>query len=198
MKKGLIGAAVEPEQGETQAHEDAESPQKERAEDAAPEEAEQPNENDPHEKIVTAAMTLLYDKGGKGAEQLMQTITGGDSIVDGLVQATQTVVQTLQQKAPNGIPKEALIPAAIEIMGLLADDVEKIKKQEIPGRDVAVASQKLLVGLMQQMGVDPAQIEQALSQVDNEALGQAIDQARAQDAQSGAEAPQSVAEEVAQ
>jgi hypothetical protein len=188
--KGLIANEMErPEPDETAQQEGAEAPAHDAAEGEMPpsrnksKNAEEAPEGEGdldkiHSQIVEAAMTVMYDKDGKGGEQLVQTVTNARTPSEGLANATITVMKALQKKAPAGIKPESLVPAAVEILGLLAEDVEKITGQPIPGREIAQASQLMLIGLMKDMGVDVQEIAQAVSQVDYEKIGQAIDAAR--------------------
>lgn len=130
-------------------------------------------DDDAVKQVVTAAMELLYR--AKAINEIVQSIQKGGDVAKGLADGAYQIMEILDDKSNGKIPAEALAPAAIEILGLIAEDYEKITGQPVRGRDIAVATQQMVQRFLQEAGV---QTGDAFEQVDYDKIGQVIDQYR--------------------
>lgn len=176
---GLINDATQPEQQPMGDEMMAEQPP---AEEASTEGAPADAVDDAVQQVVTGAMELLYRH--KTLNQIVQSIAQAGDVAQGLADATYQLMTILDDKSGGQIPEEALIPSAIEILGLIAEDYEKVSGQPVAGRDIAVASQKMLIRFFQENGVDTAEVQQ---NIDYDKLGALVEQYRAQHGQQAAE-----------
>jgi hypothetical protein len=182
---GIINEEMEP--GEGPAHEQAETPPVEQQEDQAeasgmPEQDGMPNEDDAtpeeedaYEKGVIAIMRVLYDSGA--ADGIVESIASVNGNPDAIAKATLQLMKSIDEATGGQIPETVLAPLATEALTQIVELVEAAGV-EVGGRGIAQALQIMLLDFMTEYGADPAQIQQALSTVDTDAIGKLIDQQR--------------------
>jgi len=169
---GIINEEMEP--GEGPAHEQAEPPPVEQQEDQA-EAAGMPEEEDAYEKGVIAIMRTLYDSGA--ADDIVESAVKAGGDPDAIAKATLQLMKSIDEATGGQIPETVLAPLATEALTQIVELVEATGV-EVGGRGIAQALQIMLLDFMTEYGADPAQIQQALSTVDTDAIGKLIDQQR--------------------
>lgn len=178
---GIINEEMEP--GEGQPHEQAEPPMVEQQEDQAeaagmPEADEDeptPEEEDAYEKGVIAIMRVLYDSGA--ADGIVDGAVSAGGSPEAIAKATLALMTSIDEATGGQIPETVLAPLATEALTQIVELVEAAGV-EVGGRGIAQALQIMLLDFMTEYGADPAQIQQALSTVDTDAIGKLIDQQR--------------------
>lgn len=181
---GIINEEMEP--GEGPAHEQAEPPpvkqQEEQAEasgmpeqDGMGEDDPTPEEEDAYEKGVIAIMRTLYDSGA--ADDIVEAAVKAGGDPDSIAKATLQLMKSIDEATGGQIPETVLAPLATEALTQIVELVEAAGV-EVGGRGIAQALQIMLLDFMTEYGADPAQIQQALSTVDTDAIGKLIDQQR--------------------
>ena len=181
---GIINEEMEP--GEGPAHEQAEPPPVEQQEDQAEaagmpeqdgmsEDDPTPEEEDAYEKGVIAIMRTLYDSGA--ADDIVESAVKAGGDPDAIAKATLQLMKSIDEATGGQIPETVLAPLATEALTQIVELVEATGV-EVGGRGIAQALQIMLLDFMTEYGADPAQIQQALSTVDTDAIGKLIDQQR--------------------
>jgi hypothetical protein len=162
-----------------QAQQPPQSPEQPPEQSAQPQEQGELSEaeaNEVHERLMTAAMEILYGAGG--IEKAVEVIRSAKNAAEGLANATYTVMEVLDDKSNGSIPEESMLPAALDICGMISEDYEKIAGQPVRGRDIALATQMMLMRFLSEGGMSIEEIEQSIAQVDFESIGNEIDKQR--------------------
>lgn len=179
---GLINDEMQPDEG--QAHEQAEPPSIEQQEGQAqasgmpePDEGDDatPEEQEAYEKGVVAIMRVLYDS--NAADGIVEGVLSAGGSPESIAKATLTLMKSIDEATGGQIPETVLAPLATEALTQIVELVEAAGV-EVGGRGIAQALQIMLLDFMTEYGADPAQIQQALSTVDTDAIGKLIDQQR--------------------
>ncbi len=181
---GIINEEMEP--GEGPAHEQAEPPPVEQQEgqaeaagmpeqDGMGEDDPTPEEEDAYEKGVIAIMRTLYDSGA--ADDIVDSAVKAGGDPDSIAKATMQLMRSIDEATGGQIPETVLAPLATEALTQIVELVEAAGV-EVGGRGIAQALQIMLLDFLTEYGADPAQIQQALSEVDTQAVGKFIDQQR--------------------
>jgi hypothetical protein len=127
--------------------------------------------------IVAAAMKALYEAGA--IEDVISIVQNAKFPAQGLADVTFDMLSSIDEKAGGNIPEELFGPAASEILGLIVEDAQKLGL-EVGGRDIALATQILVLRILEEGGQDVSQMRASMNQVDFDKVGQMIDQQMAQ------------------
>lgn len=115
----------------------------------------------------------LYEEGAD--EMLAKAMQSAPDLAKGLSEQAQMMLQMVDGATEGAVPDELYMMMGIEIMSELAD-VGKAFGLEINGRVVATAMQDFLSGVIEGLGGDPSQLRDAMSQVNVDEVGSALDQ----------------------
>lgn len=129
------------------------------------------------EPAVLAAMKALYEDGL--IDSAVEMVRSASMAAQGLADATYSLVASIDDSSGGMIPEEAMMPAASEVMGLLAEDCMKAGL-DVRGRDIAIATQLMVIRMLEESGADVAQMKQAMNEVDYDKVGQMIEQQMAE------------------
>lgn len=127
--------------------------------------------------IIAAAMKVLYEAGA--IEDVISIVQNAKFPAQGLADVTFDMLASIDEKAGGNIPEELFGPAASEILGLIVEDAQKLGL-EVGGRDIALATQILVLRILEEGGQDVSQMRASMNQVDFDKVGQMIDQQMAQ------------------
>lgn len=134
-----------------------------------------PEEQEAYERVVMAGMKALYDPGSH--EQMMALLEkGAADPAKALASVAQTIIGTLDDQSKGTIPETVIIPAAVEILehtGELADAASLFPVDEAV---LNRAGQELLIGLGEQYGVGPEEIQDLLSSFPESSLNEMAEQ----------------------
>ncbi len=178
---GRLALGGVPDMGKTD--EAAEDPNEEAVESSdleVQEDAGEPGGKDAADavKMVTLmAMKALYIDGA--IQDALGVVQSAASPAKGLADATWDLLQHMDDKSGGKIPLQALAPAASEILGAIADSAAK-KGLPVRGKEIAIATQSLVLRLMDMAGMDTAQMQAQVQKVDYDQVGTMIDQQLAQ------------------
>lgn len=172
-KKGLVREAMtEPEASDEPADTEAEP---DTGEAAAGGEALTPEEQDAYKRAVLSGAEVLYsDETGPRIVEMLKAGAGNPAQV--LAQVAALLITQLDEKSGMKIPEAVLLPAAMEIMALVAELAEKAGIFQVDEKTFTVAVQQMLVQVGDRYGVseeeiraliegmDPADIQRIVSQ----------------------------------
>ncbi|WP_394780584.1 hypothetical protein [Undibacterium sp.] len=122
--------------------------------------------------VIILAVKALYHDGAINAA--LDAIQSAPSPAKGLADSTWDLFQHLDDSSGGKIPLQALAPAASEILGMIADSAAK-KGLPVHGKEIAIATQSLVLRLMSMAGMDTSQMQQSISQVNYDQVGAMID-----------------------
>lgn len=123
--------------------------------------------------VIIMAMKALYNDGN--IQHALDMIQSAPSPAKGLADATWDLMQHLDDKTGSKIPLQALAPAASEVLGLIADSAAK-KGLPVHGKEIAIATQAMVLRLMTIAGMDTSQMQASVSKVNYDQVGAMIDQ----------------------
>lgn len=132
-----------------------------------------PEEQAAYEKFVLAAGKVLYSQGTH--ESIMKMLQQGDP-AEAMAQAVTLIVTQLDKKSGGKVPDSIILPAAAEILGLVAELAEKAKLFTADDRLLARAAQIMVLHLAEQYGVNPKDAQALLQSVNPAELQQIVSQ----------------------
>lgn len=109
-------------------------------------------------RIAAAGLRLLYSPDMR--EDVMQAVQAPGDAATKLSSNVSGLLLVLDQKAPQGLPVEAMFPAAMEILGDAAE-VLTAAGQTVTQTDYNDAAMQIMVELAKRMGANDDQIMQA-------------------------------------
>lgn len=123
--------------------------------------------------IVAAAMKAMYEAGA--IEDIISIVQNAKYPAQGLADVTFDMLSSIDEKSGGTIPEELFGPAASEILGLIVEDCQRLGL-DVGGRDIALATQLLVLRLLEESGQDVSQMRASMNQVDFDKVGQMIDE----------------------
>lgn len=140
---------------------------------------EQDGSNNPaYEAAMEVVMKALYKD--KGAVDVAKAMQGSDP-AQGLADVSYQIVQVADERTNGEVPDELLASLAADVVSEVAE-VAHAAGAQINGSVISKAMQLMVVRFLKDQGVDPAQIQQQMAAVDQQAnVGQALDQASEQE-----------------
>ena len=155
-------------QGEPPAQEPAQNMQ----EGAQGQEDFSPEQDDVYQRAQIAVGRLLYE--ADGITDAIEQISESGSVAEGLKRTVQGVLTAIDERTGGQIDEEVMVALALDVLTQLVEAMEA-RGTNVRGRDIAQAVQMLASEYLEQGGVDTATLQQALSQMDFDAIGLAID-----------------------
>lgn len=132
----------------------------------------QPQDNPVYQRAFNFALEALYGNGA--AQEVAQAIRAASDPVEGLSETAYRMVEIVDEKTGGEVPDEDLIALAADILGEVAE-IAQAAGIEVDGKTIAEAMRDMLIRYVTEQGLDPAQLQQAMGQVDTAALGAALD-----------------------
>ncbi len=121
-----------------------------------------------YEKVVLAASEVLYDeKSSRGVTQMLQS--GGDPAT-AMAQVTVMIMVQLDEKSGGTIPEEVILPAAVEVLELVAELATSQKIFEVDEATLNRAAQQMVMSMADEYGVEEEEIAQMMEGLDPEAF----------------------------
>lgn len=115
-----------------------------------------PEQVDAVNRIAAAGMKMMYSPGMR--DELKAAVNSPEPTPKVLAENVTGLMLTIDQKAGNGgIPPEAIMPAAVELLGDAADMMVKAGRP-VSQEDFKTAMQMLFVMMSKKMGMDDAAI----------------------------------------
>jgi hypothetical protein len=147
------------------------------------------DESDPaYQAAIEMAMQVLYKEGG--AKDVAQALRSASDPAAALADTTYEMVSTLDERTEGQVPDELLVSLAMTCLGEVAD-IAEAAGIKVGGREIAAAMQQMIIRYLSENGIDPSQMQQAMSQVNIDELGAQMDTMAESDvaAPAGQEAP---------
>lgn len=117
-----------------------------------------------YDKVVLAAMKFLYDDATH--PEIMKMLQSGAGDPSGtLAKVAALIVTQLDQKAGGSIPREVVMHAAMEVLGLVAELADKAGVFTVDKAIFEGAARAMVAELQQKFGEQPAQAEQQVAPV---------------------------------
>lgn len=162
---GLIQQNMAPEQpAMSEGPMEAEAPEDMQAEGA--------EEGDSPEIIraMTLAMTVLYEQGA--ANKVLESLRSAPDKIEGLTDTAYNMTGIVDEQTNGEVPDEQVFILAIQVMTEIAEIAEAGGMPYKPS-ELSKALQKMTLRYLSDSGVDPSQMEQAMSKFDDNVLDQA-------------------------
>lgn len=134
-----------------------------------------PQEQEAYDRVVMAGMKVIYDK--TTHQGVMQMVAQQkDEPAKALAYATCLIVEQLDKQSGGKIPQTVILPAAAEIMGLIAELADAAGLFKADDRIMGQATQELIIDLAKKYGVDPADIQGLMQGMDKGKLNELVAQ----------------------
>lgn len=112
--------------------------------------------------------------GAEAARDMAKALKSAQDPAQGLADAAYEMVTIADEATQGRIPDERLIPFASEVLGEVVD-IAKAAGVEVKGAQITKAVQIMLLRYVGEQGLDTTQLQAAMSQVDPEKVGAALD-----------------------
>ena len=143
----------------------------------APGAAPEADESNPaYQAAMKIAMQALYGAGG--AKDVAKAIQSASDPAEGLADTAYEMVSIADEKTQGQVPDELLVSLATEILGEVAD-IAQAAGIEVKGAMIATAMRSMLLRYVTEQGMDASQLQQAMADMDPQALGAALDKMEA-------------------
>lgn len=154
------------------------APDNENTEQAGQDQTDQGDQNaaspelqDSFNRVVTAALKIIYDNATHAG--VIAMLKSG-SPADALAHAASTIITQIDSKSGGKVPAEVILPAASEVLAELAQ-LAAVSKTFQPDEQIVVeAMQKMVFSLAQHYGVDQAQAQQFLQSMPKDEIEEAV------------------------
>lgn len=132
-----------------------------------------PEDDQVTDELLTEVQRKLYDEGA--ADAIGQAIVSSDDPMGEIVEQAMTLVGVVDDASGGAIPDDTFIMFAIALMGEVIE-IAQAAGVQLSGRDIAEAIKQFIVRGIQEMGGDTSQVEQAMSAINPDELGAAMEQ----------------------
>lgn len=137
-----------------------------------------PDETDPeYLKALDLAQTKLFEEGGD--VKIADTIAKASDLATGLSEQAQALLTMVDEATGSAVPDEMYMGLGLELLSDLVD-VCRAAGMPVNGAVVANSTQQFITGVVESLGGDTTMVKQAMSQIDPNELGSALDQSGAQ------------------
>ncbi len=164
MKKSISEVMGEPDTGEPLPGSLAAQEQEAIAADPLAEEQGTEAEQVNYEKIVLAASEILYDE--KSSRGVTKMLKAGDDPARSIANVTVMIMTQLDEKSGGTIPEEVILPAATEVVELVAELGVAQKIFEVDEAMVNRAAQLMVVSMADEYNVEMEDIQGMMAGVD--------------------------------
>lgn len=139
-----------------------------------------PNPKDPNYlKAKELAMSKLYEEGA--AQQIGMALQKAPSLLQGLVEQSLVLFSSVDEATGGTVPDNLLLLLGLDMLSEVAE-IANAAGLPVDSTTVASAVQKFILAVVEDMGGDTAEVEQAMSQIDPAQVGSAFDKSQAQPA----------------
>jgi hypothetical protein len=125
------------------------------------------------DQALEAVKEMIYSDDAI-VDGMAKALTSAPSVVDGLVDQAAALLEITEQQMAEMVPDEGLILFAIGLMGEVAE-IAQAAGVRLSGRDIAEATRRFILKIVQALGGDTSEVEAAMQAIDQDALGAAID-----------------------
>jgi len=112
--------------------------------------------------------------GAEAARDVAKSIRNAPDVVQGLADTAYEMVTIADEATRGEVPDEMLVALAAEVLGEVAD-IAQASGVKIHSAIIARAMQNMLIRYVTEQGMDPTQLQQAMSEVNVDELAAALD-----------------------
>lgn len=132
------------------------------------------DENDPAFKgALEYAMKVLYEE--QAAKDVSQSLKSAPSVSQGMADVAYDITSIVDEKTQGAVPDELLVLLGMRILEEIAE-IADASGLNPSTADVAQSFKTMLLRFLQENGVDTAQLQQAMDQVDPSVFEQGAEQ----------------------
>lgn len=117
-----------------------------------------------YEKVVMAAMKVIYSD--ESHQKIMQMIQGGSRPDQALADVTTAIMLELDKQSGGKIPEVVIMPASMEVLGMLGELAEKAGLFDGNENTLTAAAQQVVLKLLEEYGADPGDIQAVIGRLD--------------------------------
>lgn len=125
------------------------------------------------DQAVDQVMQSIYE--GETPDQIVQAVKMAPSPVDGLVDQAVLLVEVAEEITQGSVPDEAYMLFCIALMGEVVEMAEAGGVQ-VSGREMAQATRQFIVQVVQSLGGDTAEVEQAMQAISEDQVGAVVEE----------------------
>lgn len=150
------------------------------ASDPAPQDGTQDDGGDPdpnnpaYLKAKELAMSKLYEEGA--GKEIAAALQKAPSLLQGLVEQSLVLFSSVDEATNGSVPDNLLLLLGLDMLNEVAE-IASSAGLPVDSKTIAAAVQKFILAVVQDLGGDTSQVEQAMSQLDPGQVGSALDQA---------------------
>ncbi len=122
-----------------------------------------PEEQDAVDRVVGAGSKIIYSE--QGTQSILESLKSGDP-PESIARTAFNLMMSLDQKSKGTIPEDAMMPAAVKLLALIAELGSKGGAIQTDANTVPQAMQHLVALGIENGIIDPAEIEQMMSEMD--------------------------------
>ncbi len=131
-----------------------------------------------YEAGMDLVMQALYEQGG--AKDIAKLLTG-ENPAQALAEQAYKIIEIADERTMGEIPDERLVEFAMEVLGEVAEIAEAAGGR-IDGNVISEAFSTMMVRFLKEQGLDTAQVEAAMAQMNQGGqVGAALDKAAEQE-----------------
>jgi hypothetical protein len=135
-------------------------------------------EQSAYERVVLAGMKIIYRD--KVADQIVTALRSVKADpARALASVAQTIILQIDKASKGTLPETVIIPAAAEILEHIAELVNTAGAVKVDDALLSRAGQHLLLGLAQEYGVEPEEVQALLDSVPPEKAKEYVTQQQA-------------------
>lgn len=123
-------------------------------------------EQDSYDRVVLASMRVLYSD--QTHQQVMGMLKSGGQPDEAIANTVSMILLELDKKSGGKIPQEVILPAAAELVQLVAELGDKAGVFKTDERTLALAMQRTIAVVGEKYGIDQADVQALLSSIPNE------------------------------
>lgn len=127
-----------------------------------------PEEQKAYDTVMVAAMDVVY--GDKTHDQIMQALNKGGQASQALAKVAITIVLEIDNESQGKVPESVVIPAAMDVLDIVAEVAEKSQIFEVDEGVVMEAQQQVMVGLIEEYGVNKEDATALMGSFDKETI----------------------------
>lgn len=135
---------------------------------------EQGEDNPVFQQALTYAYEVLYK--GEAAKDVAKQLKAAPSVAEGMADVAYNITSIIDEKTDGQVPDELLVPLAMNVLQEVGEIAEAANMNPQP-EDIAGAFKTMILRYLGEQGVDTAQLQQAMDQVDPAVFRQAAEQA---------------------
>ena len=140
-----------------------------------------PNPKDPNYlKAKELAMSKLYEEGA--AQEIGKALQKAPSLLQGLVEQSLVLFSSVDEATNGSVPDNLLLLLGLDMLNEVAE-IANAAGLPVDPKTIAAAVQQFILAVVEDLGGDTSQVQQAMSQLDPGQVGNALAQAQQGEAQ---------------